>query len=207
MRTLLLFGFMSLAASARASIDFTPTVTPYISEGAEYATATFKDEKRVISLSVPRQWTCHGDASRLQLTPPNQKFAEGVIQSVSAKEPVRFDEAAVASLAQQAIATLPIGSQGATLVSQQENPVIIGGNLSYEFVVSYQTLGQTFQRSVIIVSCPAQALIFRFTAPKHEFEALNRAFRQSLCSWTWIDPAPTATLAQKDHAAAISGGN
>jgi hypothetical protein len=76
------------------------------------------------------------------------------------------------------------------VASQQENPVIINGNLSYEFVVSYQALGKTFLRSVIVVACPNAQLVFRFTAPKSDFENLNRSFRQSIYTWQWTEPEP-----------------
>jgi hypothetical protein len=166
--------------------------------------ATFKDEKQSVSIMLPRQWTCHGDSSRLQITPPNQTFAEGVLQSVPTKGLLRFDEVTARTLQQQVASTLPAGSQGVTIVSQQENTILLGQNLSYEFVVSYQTLGQTFCRSVIFVNCPNQQLVFRFTAPKAAFDNLNNAFRRSLCSWQWTAPAPVKT-AQVTLPATTSG--
>jgi hypothetical protein len=194
----ILAGFVAVTA-AKAGIDFTPTVNRYVSEGAEYSSVSFKDDARGVSITLPRLWTCRGDASRLQLTPPDQNFAEGVIQAAPTKGLLRFDEATVKTFEQQVLGTLPVGSQGATVVSQRENPVIIDGNPSYEFVVAYQTLGQSFQRSVIFVNCPGQQLIFRFSAPKAVFENLNRSFRQSLYSWQWLGPSQTTAVAQSDH--------
>jgi hypothetical protein len=190
---------LGMIAQSRGAIDFTPTVSRYFNEGAEYANVTFKDEKRTVSLTLPRLWSCRGDASRLQLTPPDQGFAEGTLQAVPTKGPASFNEANVKALEQQVLNTLPPGSQGVTLVSQQENPVILNQNLSYEFVVAYQTLGKTFQRSVIFVNCPEQQLVFRFSAPKNVFDNLNRSFRQSIYSWQWTQPASTAVVAQKDQ--------
>ena len=179
--------------AVRGEIDFTPTLQRYMSEGAEYANASFKDGQQNISIAVPRTWNCRGDASRLQFNPPGQPLAEGTIQSMPTKGMVRFDEATVKVLEQQVISTIPSASQGVTVVSQQENPVIINGNLSYEFVVSYQALGKTFLRSVIVVACPDAQLVFRFTAPKTDFDDLNRSFRQSIYSWQWTDPEAAKT--------------
>jgi hypothetical protein len=170
-----------------------------MSEGAEYSSVTFKDDERKITLTLPRRWACHGDASGLQLTPPDQSFTEGVIQAVPTKKILRFDEATLKALEKQAIDTLPPGSQGASVVGRQENAVILDQNLSYEFVLSYQTLGQTFQRSVIFVNCPTQRLMFRFSAPKPVFENLNKAFRGAIYSWQWIQRPATATVAQKNE--------
>ena len=187
-----LASFLALVPLAEAQIDFTPTVTQYTSEGAQYSSVRFKDDKRRVNIVLPRLWSCSGDAAKLQITPPNQSFAEGVIQAVPTKDFLRFDEVALKGLEQQVLATLPPGSQGAALVTQRENPIILNQNLSYEFVVSYQTLGRTFQRNVIFVNCPGQQLIFRFSAPKEVFAPLNAAFRQSLYSWEWKEPAVSA---------------
>jgi len=187
------FLFLALASIARADLDFTPTVTRYFNEGAEYSNVKFKNDKKTVLITLPRLWECRGNASKLQLLPPDQKFAEGTLEAVPTKSPLRFDEATIKTLEQQALATLPPGSQGAAIVSQQENPVILEQNLSYEFVATYQLLGETFQRSLIYVSCPDTTLVFRFTAPKKAFDVLNRSFRQSLYSWQ--STAPTAETA------------
>lgn len=187
-----LIFLLAAAAQAKAEIDFTPTLNRYYSEGAEYLSVSFKEDKQTISMGVPRLWSCRGDASRLQFMPPDESFAEGIVQAVPAKGAQPFDEATVKVLEAQVISTLPPGNQGATVISRLENPVILYQNLSYEFVVSYQTLGQLFQRSVIFVNCPDKQLVFRFSAPKPVFENLNKAFRRSIYSWQ-LTEQPAAT--------------
>src|SRR4051812_33619737 len=114
MRRFLLVRALLIAVSAKGAIDFTPVVTTYYSEGAEYATVSFKDDKRSVSLIAPRLWSCRGDSSRLQFIPPNQNFAEAIIQSVPTKGLPPFDEATVKALQQQVLAGVPSGSQGGT---------------------------------------------------------------------------------------------
>ena len=180
-----------LVPGTRAEIDFTPTLNTYSSYGAEHTSVSFKDDKRIISMNVPRKWICRGDAARLRFLPPDENFAEGIVQASPPMRTPAFDEATVKALEAQVMSTLPSGSQG-TVISRQENSVILNQNLSYEFVVSYQTLGQVFTRSVVFVNCPEAQLIFRFTAPKATFENLNNAFRRSVCSWYPTEPAATA---------------
>lgn len=196
-RRAIIICLLTAVSGIKAEINFTPTVNRYFSEGAEYSSVTFKENKRSISMEVPRLWTCHGDASRLQFTPPDQHFAEGTIQAAPASGVVPFNEATIKALEGQLMNSLPPGSQAITMVSRQENPIILEQNLSYEFVVSYQTLGKVFLRSVIFVNCPDKQLIFRFTAPKENFDALNKAFRHSLYSWHGATapapPAPSST--------------
>ncbi|HYJ05348.1 MAG TPA: hypothetical protein VEX43_09445 [Chthoniobacterales bacterium] len=184
-----LLCLLFLVSGARAEIDFTPTVTRYYSQGAEFSSVSFKNDKHSISMAVPRKWTCRGDASRLQFSPPDQSFAEGVVQAAPPMRTRVFDEATVKALEALVINSVPSGSQGVMLISRLENPVILNQNLSYEFVVSYQTLGQTFHRSVIFVNCPEAQIIFRFTAPEAVFANLNGAFNRSVCSWYVTEPA------------------
>jgi hypothetical protein len=178
--------------AATAAIDLTPTPAEYTAEGITIQQIIFTDGKRRVSYEPPRQWTYRGDASRLQFTPPEQSFAEGVIQTAPAMGAKAFDEATVKALEAQVMNTLPPGSHGVTVISRQSNPVILNQNMSYEFVVAYQTLGQTFHRSVIFVNCPDTQLVFRFTAPKAVFDNLNNAFRRSIYSWQWSEPGATA---------------
>jgi hypothetical protein len=186
-----------LPTVATAAIDLTPTPAEYTAEGVTIQQLIFKDGKRRISYEPPRQWTYRGDASRLQFLPPEQNFAEGVIQLAPPLRTPGFDEATVKALEAQVINSLPAGSQGATVLSRQANPVVLNQNMSYEFVVSYQTLGQTFHRSVIFVNCPEMQLLFRFTGPKAVFENLNGAFRRSIYSWRATEPPAAPVTASK----------
>lgn len=180
-----------LVPGTRADIDFTPTMNREISYGEEHSTVSFKDDKRTITMAVPRKWNCRGDASRLQFMPPDQGFAEGVVEAAPRLRAAGFDEATLKALEAQVLGTLPSGSQAVTVISRMENSVILNQNLSYEFVVSYETLGRTFHRSVIFVNCPEALLVFRFTAPKAAFASLNSAFNRSVCSWYRTEPAGT----------------
>jgi hypothetical protein len=193
LRTALLF--LLLAATAKAEMNFTPTLKEYTSEGGQYRSLSFLDDKRTISIELPRLWSYRGDTSRLEFTPPGQTLAKGTIQAVTRPGPQPFDEATVKALEAKLVSELPAGSQGATVTKRQENPVLLEQNLSYEFVLSYQMLGQAFETSVIFVSCPDKQLIFRFTAPQSDFAALNQAFRRSIVSWQGTEPATKTAAA------------
>ena len=187
-----LLSLLFFVMGARAQkIDFTPIVDKYWSHGAEYSTVSFKDDKRTVTMEVPRKWTCRGDAGRLRFLPPDENFSEGIVEAAPPMRSRVFDEATVKALEAQALSSVPAGSQGVTPISRMENSVILNNqDLSYEFVVSYQTLGQAFQRSVIFVNCPDAQLIFRFTAPKAVFANLNNNFNRTVSSWRMTEPAP-----------------
>lgn len=101
--------------------------------------------------------------------------------------PQPLDEKAIAAFREQVLAGLPGGSQAAAIVSEEQNAVSIEGSVSHGITVSYQALGQTFLRNVIIANRPDMQLTFRITAPKDRFDAVQKAFRASIFSWHWVE--------------------
>lgn len=176
---------------AGAEIDFTPTEREYSAEGFTYRQVTLKDGDGRVAFTPPQRWVVRGDKNRMQLTSPEKSFVEATIQAVPLSAPQRFDEAALKTFEEQALQAAPAGSQSVQIVKREENPVVMGQNLSFGVVISYQALGQTFQRSIVVVNCPDTQLILRFTAPKADYDTFNSDFRRSIGSWEWIN-GPTA---------------
>jgi hypothetical protein len=183
------FSLLTIAFTfpGNAAIDLTAVPHDYVAEGIRHQELTFKDGERTVTMELPNKWTFRNNADRLELTPPQTKFAEGVIQAVPLAAPQPLDEAAKKILAQRVVTAVPPNSD-AIAVEEKENSVLINGNESFEVVVCYKTMGYTFQSSTIFVNCPETQLIFRFTAPKADFEALNKVFRRSILSWQWTEP-------------------
>jgi hypothetical protein len=184
--------FLAIAInSASADTDFTPVVKEYTAEGFTYRQLLFKNDKGSVTFTPPQNWTIRGSKDRLQLSPPANSFVEAIIRAAPPSVSPRFDENGLKVLAEQVMREVPAGAQAVQLIKREENPVLMGQNLSYEFVISFQTLGQLFQRSAIFVNCADQQLVFRFTAPKADFEQFNPDFRRSIASWQWIERAAT----------------
>lgn len=177
---------------AGAEIDFTPTETEYSAEGFTFRQVTLKAGDGKVTFTPPHHWVVRGDTDRMQLTSPDKSFIEATIQAVPLSAPQQFDEAAVKAFEEQVLRAAPPGSQSVQIVKREENPVVMGGNLSFGVVISYQALGQTFQRSMVVVNCPNTQLILRFTAPKADYDTFNSDFRRSLSSWEWISKPATA---------------
>jgi hypothetical protein len=177
----------SFAFCGNAAIDLTAVPRDYVAEGITHKELTFRDGERTVVMELPNKWTFRNNSGRLELVPPQTKFAEGVIQAIPLDAPQPLDEAAKKALAQRVLGEVPPKSDGIA-VEERENPVLINGHESFEVVISYKTLGYTFQSSTIFVNCPETQLIFRFTAPKADFEALNKVFRRAILSWQWIEP-------------------
>lgn len=186
---------LTLASTAGAAVDLTPFPREYVEEGVRVVEVTLQANPGTVRYFPPREWSVTGSKDRLQVTPREKNFSEGLILAAPLPEPRPLDEATRQAFEQQVLATLPAGSQKVEVVLREENTVILNGHHSYQVVVAYHTLGQDFLRSSILVHYPHTQLVFRFSAPKTDFEALNKAFRRSISSWNWTEPAGQAAAA------------
>ena len=186
--TVFLLILLALGAfhSASAQIDFTPTVREYTAGGFSHRELTFKSDKGTITFAPPAKWDVRGTGDRLRMSPPDKDFVEVSIQTLSPAVPLTFDDASLPVLEQQALREVPPAAQSVQISSRAANTIVMGPNPSFEFVVSYQALGQHFQKSVIFVGGPAPLLV-RFTAPKTDYPKFNGEFRQSLFTWQRIE--------------------
>jgi hypothetical protein len=183
------------AATSANALDLTPVVSEYVAEGITFRQLTFKDGKRQVIYEPPRQWVCRGSVGSLQLTPAKTDRADAVIEAVELKAPQKLDDRTTSALREQFLKSLPPGSQGVTVVSEEQNPVSLENGASYAVTVAYQALGETFLRSVVFVNLPEMQLSFRLTARKADFETIQKQFRSSIFSWHWVDRS-AARLAQ-----------
>jgi hypothetical protein len=172
--------------SASAQIDFTPTAREYTAGGFTHRELIFKSDKGTVTFAPPAKWNVSGEKDRLRMSPPDKNFVEVSIQSLVSSVPLNFDDAGLAALEQQALRDVPPAAQSSQISSRAANTIVMGSNQSFEFVISYHTLGQHFQKSVIFVNGPTPLLV-RFTAPKADYARFDGEFRQSLFTWQRIE--------------------
>jgi hypothetical protein len=183
------FVLISAAAKAYAIADLTPTVAEYKAEGITYRQLIFKDGQQDVSYDLPPRWSYRFDGGRILLTPTDVAFAEASIEAVPLPKPQPFDRATTEKLNQQVLTTLPPNSEAIAITKSEQNPVLLNSNLSYEIAVSYKTMGNVFQRSVLFVNAPGTQLIFRLSARKSDFDRLYSIFRASVFTWQWVEAA------------------
>jgi hypothetical protein len=153
-----------------------------------------KAGKDGVAMVLPDAWAYRGESERLILTPPSDKaFAQASIEAAPLPDSKPAQTEQIAQLKENVLSTLPPNSQFVTVMLEAENTTMPGGNPSVELLVSYQTLGKTFNRSVLLVNTPDTRLLFQFTAPEEIFEPLMVTFRRALMTWRSIEPtAPSA---------------
>jgi hypothetical protein len=186
-----------LAATSNGGIDLTPSPSEYVANGMKFQQLIFKDDKRRIEYEPPRGWSFDGGPNQLHLKPTQKNFAEAVIIATPLSKPQALDDNATKLLEQQLIAGLPVGSQFVKIEEEISNSVLVNGNASLEIILSYQSMGEKFWRSVLFVNLSDTQLTFRLTAKKDDFQALHREFRTSLFSWRWIDQSETSAEASR----------
>ena len=178
---------VSAMSAANAGIDLTPSPSEYVAEGMKHQQLTFVQDKQRIEYEPPPSWAFDSSARLVKLIPPQKHFAEATIEAIPLTKPQSLDENIVKTLEQQFVAGLPPGSQFVTLVSAEQNPILLNGNRTLEVTASYQLMGEKFLKSALFINLPDTQLIFRFTARKDDFEALHQIFRTSILSWQWVE--------------------
>jgi hypothetical protein len=197
------FTFLAMVVTAESGIDLTPSVKEYIGEGIKYQKLIFQQDKQRVEYNPPPGWSFRGSAERVQLTPPKKNFAEAAIEAVPLAAPQPLDEKVTKALEQQFISSLPAGSQFVAVVSEEQNPVPVDGNPSFEVTASYQLMGEKFLKSTIFVNLHDMRLIFRLTARKDDFEALHRDFKRSVFSWHRLEPDQDSPQAANGDSASV----
>ena len=199
MKSLLLLAIAVFAISAKGAINLAPLPSEFEGEGVKYTRLTFKDDKRQVVYIPPQNWSFHGSAAQLRLTPPsNFTRAEAVVETLPLASPQPLDEKGIELVRQQFASSLPPGAQAIKVLSEESSPVMINGNIaSYEITASYELYGETFMRSVLFANLLETQLRFKFSALKTDFDALHRQFRASLISWQWEQPTAASVAAAK----------
>ena len=183
-RSLFLLFFLGLIPSSHAMVDLTPTVTAIVEDSVTYHEVGFQTPEGKVVFTLPPGWTIRGQKNRAQMTLPDDKSsAEAIVEVTSLAKPAPLDETTIAAFKQQVIASLPPGSTKVTTVNEAQNSLMLSGNPSFEFVITYDLWGKVFQRSALLVNGPQDRLAFRFTCLKADFVALNTNFRRSLMTW------------------------
>ena len=190
-RRAVLTGLLLVAAFpafGESQLTLTATAEEYVGEGILYRRLLFKDGAKTVSMELPTGWTFSSAPARLQLAPPEVKFADVVLEALPLKEPKVLDEAAMEALAAGAAQAAPPGSQAVTVVDKVVNPIVINGHESIGVILSYKVLGETFRRMVTVVNFPEVHLVLRVTAPEAQFDKMNATVRRSIMSWQWHEP-------------------
>lgn len=175
---------LSFALSAYADMQFAPRESEYTVEGMKFKQLAFSDGSgHEITYQQPPGWTYSGSATKLTLRPSNSAQAEGTITKIALSQAVTFDEANTNELVKRALSSAPPDSTDVMLVSQEMNPVKIGGKETFLVIVSYVSYGAQYERSMMFMNRGNEQIIFQFVSRASDFNDLQRAFLASQFTW------------------------
>jgi hypothetical protein len=180
---LILSSFL-LASSGRADLNLSPVVAEFYGEGTKFYHLVFSDGSGAeITYQRPFGWDYSGSASKLTLYPRKKTQATGTITKVALRQPGMFDEESRKKLAEQTLSGVPSGSTNVTLVSQEMNPVKIGGKETFLVIASYIFFGERYERSMMFMNRGSEQIRFQLTSRTADFRDLQRVFLASHFTW------------------------
>jgi hypothetical protein len=170
-------------ASARAELLLTPTVLEVEKEGGKSRHFAFSDGAQTVTYQPPRGWDYSGSATQLTLRPPNKTQAQATISRVPLLQPGTFDEESLKKLVSEAIALVPPGSEGISVLSQEKNLLKIQSKETFLITLSYTFYGQKFGRSILLLNRGNEQIRLQLTCRDTDFKDLHRAFLASQGTW------------------------
>ncbi len=181
----LAFLGLILVVSARADLNLSPKLADFEGDGAKFHHLVFSDGSgEEITYQQPDGWQYSGDESKLTLYPQKKTQATGTITKVILRQPAIFDEQSRKKLTEEALGGVPGGSTNITLVSQEMNPVKIGGKETFLVIVSYIFYGEQYARSMMFLNRGSEQIRFQLASRAADFEDLQRAFLASHFTWS-----------------------
>ena len=181
---LILIGTV-FAASARAELQLTPSILENEVDGAKIKLLAFPDGDRKVTYQSPRGWDYSGSPTQLTLRPINKSQAEATITKIALSEPGKFDAETLKKVVAEMTAALPKGSENVSLISQESNPLRIGGKETVLIVLSYRFFGQPYNRSLLLLNRGNEQIRFQLVSREGDFKELQKAFLAS--QYTWHD--------------------
>jgi hypothetical protein len=184
LRLLLLSALGALfIASAHADLQLTPKASESWVDGAKIKFLAFSDGSgKDVTYGPPAGWECSGSSTKFTLHPPKSQ-AEGTISRMSLSKPAVFDDETMKKLTTEVLASVPGGSTGVTLVSQEKNPLLIAQKETFLVIVSYAFYGENYQRSMMFLNRGNEQVRFQFVSRAADFNVLQAAFQGSHCTW------------------------
>jgi len=165
-------------------LNLSPTLGDFSGDGVRHHHLVFADGSGgEITYQQPEGWQYFGEPGKLTLYPQEKSQATGTITKVIFRQPAIFDEQSRKKLTEEALSGLPGGSTNIALVSQEMNPVKIGGKETFLVIVSYVFYGEQYARSIMFLNRGSEQIRFQLTSRAADFNDLQRTFLASQFTW------------------------
>ncbi len=176
--------FLGLCGSVLAGLDLSPRLESYELDGVKMSQLTFgTGTQSKASYQPPADWKYSGGKDHLDLQPPALAQAKAKISQLSIGTVLSFDGTGRQRLREEAILSLPRGSQEVEVTSEELNPLQIDGKQTYLVELTYTFFGEKFACYSLFLNRQPEALSFRLSCRAKEYPELRQAFHKSLYTW------------------------
>lgn len=168
------------------ALDLTPVPGFRELEGFRIRIVQFSDGTRKINYQPPGNWNLSGGGRELKLIPPDVDQASMRFVLVEKKAPGALDAAAAAAEDLQAWAMqfIPAGSKDVAFVSKTQNPFLLEGHSTDEFIFTYSLYGSRETISISVVDrTDTERMVVAISARTKDFEPIHKAGIASMFSW------------------------
>lgn len=186
-RSTLIFAFALLfACDAARALDLTPVPGFKELEGIKIPIVQFSDGKGKINYQPPGNWNLSGGGTELKLLPQEVDQASMRFVLVEKKAPDGQDPASATAEDLQAWAMrfIPAGSKEVAFVSKTENPFMLEGHSTDEFVFTYSLYGSLETISISVADrSDKERMVVIISARTKDFDPIHKAGITSMFSW------------------------
>ncbi len=171
-------------APTRADLNFVPQREEFSLDGVKMWHLAFEtglNDKA--TYRPPEGWLYSGSADQLDLQPKGRNQAQATITKIPLKESTPLDEKGRKKLAEEALKSLPSGSEHQKIESEETNALRISGNDTYLLQLTYTFYGEKFKRYSLFLNLKQFQLRFQLTCRESDYSELSKAFQASLYSW------------------------
>ena len=178
------FASLFLSLSATAELNLAPRLESFELDGVKMSQLTFQaGGDSPATYQPPPGWKYSGGRDALELAPENISQARAKIAKIPARSVVTFDEEGLKRLRDDAINSLPQGSEQVTVTNVELNPLQIERNQTYLVELTFTFFGEKFACYSLILNRQPEAISFRLTCRQKDYSQLRQVFQRSLFTW------------------------
>ena len=185
--TILSWLFVISITTALGDLNLSPQKEEFELEGVKMWHLTFDTGlNQKATYQPPDGWLYSGSTNQLTLQPPGKNQTQVAITKTPLKAPASLDGKTRKKLTEEALASVPKGSEQQKIESEEANPLRISGKDTYLVQLTYTFYGEKFSRYCLFLNSKSYQLRFQLTCRESDYKELSKAFQKSLYTWQHI---------------------
>ncbi len=178
------FSSLFLSLGATAELNLSPRLESFDMDGVKLSQLAFEaGGDSPATYQPPPGWKYSGNRDALELTLENIPQARARIAKLPAGSGIRFDEEGLKRLREEAINSVPQGSEHVAITNVELNPLQIEHKQTYLVELTFTFFGEKFACYSLTLDRQPEAISFRLTCRQKDYSELRQVFHKSLFTW------------------------